>query len=275
MKRIVITGAGSYIGMSVEKWLNRPDFAGMYQVDTIDMRDEGWRKRDFSAYESVFHVAGIAHVDAGRITQHQKREYYHVNCELALETAEKAKSEGVRQFIYMSSIIIYGEQRSLREKRIITRETKPSPSNAYGDSKWKAEQGLMSLADEYFHVAILRPPMVYGRGCKGNYRFLEKIAVCSPVFPDFPNERSILRIDRLCEFVRRLTEEGSGGVFFPQNEEYAKTADLVKQIAEKKGKDIHLLKEMNWMIYMLGVVPGKAGATIRKAFGSLIYEKGM
>ena len=135
MKRILITGAESYIGTSFEKWLEKPQFMGRYQVDTLDMRKKNWKTYDFSTYDSIFHVAGIAHADIGKVTEEQKKLYYAVNCDLAAEAAIKAKAEGVKQFIYMSSIIVYGEGESVRKKRVITKETEPSPSNFYGDSK--------------------------------------------------------------------------------------------------------------------------------------------
>ena len=273
MKRILITGAGSYIGTSVEQWLNRPEFAGMYQVDTVDMRGDEWKKKDFSGYDTVFHVAGIAHADIGKVTEEQKKLYYAVNCDLAVETAKKAKASGVRQFIYMSSIIVYGEGTSVRKRRVITRETKPSPSNFYGDSKWKAEQKISPLCDDSFHVAILRPPMIYGKGCKGNYRTLEKIAMKCPVFPDFPNERSMLSIRNLCEFVRKLLDSGESGLYFPQDSEYVRTAKLVREIAEKNGRNVWLVKQFNWLVYLMEFMPGKAGKMVGKAFGSLVYER--
>lgn len=273
MKRILITGADSYIGTSVEKRLNQPEFAGMYQVDTLDMRGDGWKKKDFSGYDTVFHVAGIAHADIGKVTEEQKRLYYAVNCDLAVETAEKAKAEGVSQFIYMSSIIVYGEGTSIRKRRVINRETQPSPSNFYGDSKWKAEQKLMPLSDDTFHVAILRPPMIYGEGCKGNYQTLKKIAGKVPIFPDFPNERSMLSIGRLCEFIRNLIETGTSGLYFPQNPSYVKTATMVKKLGKEQGRTIRLVKGLNWGIYLLGMLPGKVGGMVNKAFGSLVYEK--
>lgn len=273
MKRILITGAGSYIGTSVEKWLNQPQFNGMYLVDTVDMQNNSWRDLDFSSYDTVFHVAGIAHADIGAITEEQKKLYYTVNCVLALETAKKAKKDGVRQFIYMSSIIVYGEGSSVRKKRVITKETKPSPSNFYGDSKWRAEQELAPLSDDFFKVAILRPPMIYGEDCKGNYQILKKIALRTPLFPDFPNERSMLNIENLNEFVRQLIEGQKSGYFFPQDKDYVKTAEMVKRIAENNGKKVHLIKGLNWLIYLLGYFPGKVGSRVNKAFGSLIYEK--
>lgn len=273
MKRILITGAGSYIGTSVEKWLNQPQFAGMYHTDTIDMRGEEWKKKNFLGYDTVLHVAGIAHADIGKATEEQKKLYYTVNCDLAVETARKAKMAKIKQFIYMSSIIVYGEGTSVRKNRVITRETKPSPTNFYGDSKWRAEQKLMPLSDEEFHVAILRPPMIYGEGCKGNYSVLSKIAQKSPLFPDISNERSMLYIDNLSEFVRLLIdyEDNIKGVYFPQNAEYAKTSDIVRLIASEHKKKILTSKGLNWLVYLAGCCPGKVGKMVNKAFGTIIY----
>ena len=253
-----------------------PKFEGRYQVDTVDMRGDGWKEKDFSGYDAVFHVAGIAHADVGKVSEEQKRLYYAVNCDLAVETAKKAKREGVKQFIYMSSIIVYGEGTSVRRIRVINRETKPSPSNFYGDSKWKAEQRLMLLSDKadgQFRVAILRPPMIYGEGCKGNYQMLKKIALKVSVFPDFPNDRSMLHIRNLCEFVRNLIDEEREGLFFPQDPVYVKTAEMVRQIAEKHGRRVLLIKGFNWAIYIMGYMPGRIGRMANKAFGSLVYVR--
>lgn len=273
MKRILITGAGSYIGTSVEKWLSQPEFSGMYQVETVDMMGDSWKNHDFSGYDSVFHVAGIAHADIGRVTEEQKKRYYQINCDLAFNTAVKAKKAGVSHFIYMSSIIVYGESASVGKKKIIKRETKPSPSNFYGDSKWRAEQKLEMLSDETFRIAFIRPPMIYGEGSKGNYVILEKIALRTPIFPDFPNERSMCEIGHLCEFVRKTMELSRDGVCFPQDPEYVKTADMVKKIAGAHGKRLNLVKGLNWAVYLLGMFPGKTGRLVNKAFGSLVYEK--
>lgn len=272
MRKILITGAGSYIGTSVEAYLNHPEFAGMYQVDTVDMVGDSWKDRNFSGYDTVFHVAGIAHADISRVTEEQKRLYYQVNCDLAFETAKKAKESGVCQFIFMSSIIVYGETTSVRKERVITRDTKSHPTSFYGDSKWKAEQKLFPLADEEFHVAILRPPMIYGEGCKGNYQMLRRIAMKTPIFPDYPNRRSMLAIENLCEYVRWLAEEQNGGLFFPQDPEYVKTAEMVKKIAAENGKTVHLVKGLGWMIRLTSLLPGKIGGMVNKAFGSLIYD---
>lgn len=273
MKKILITGSNSYIGTSFEKWVMNPRFKGQYQVDTVDMQGMEWREKDFSGYDTVFHVAGIAHADMGKVTKEQKLLYYKVNCDLAVETAMKARKSGVKQFIYMSSIIVYGENLKLWKNRIITKNIMPEPSNFYGDSKREAEKRLEKIQNTNFNIAILRPPMIYGNGSKGNYPLLSKLARKVSVFPDFNNRRSMLYIGNLCEYVRLLVEHGAGGVFFPQNSEYVCTAELVKKIAEYHGRKIHIIKSFNWLIYLISIFPGKVGKMVNKAFGTLIYEK--
>lgn len=272
MKHILITGKDSYIGQSLERWLKRMHGTEDYWIDTVDMRGIKWKEIDFSAYEVVFHVAGIAHADIGKVSEAQKQLYYQVNCDLAVETAKKAKQENVKQFIYMSSIIVYGEIESLRKKRIITTRTQPSPANFYGDSKWKAEQKLMTLSDEDFKISILRPPMIYGEGCKGNYQILKALAMKFPMFPDFPNQKSVLSIDNFCSCVEEIINQEANGVFLLQDFRYKRTAELVREIAERQGKKICFFKCLNGGIFLMSYCPGKLGKMINKAFGSLIYE---
>jgi len=269
MKRILITGANSYIGTSFEKYMD--DKEG-YEIDTLDMRNENWVDHDFSIYEVVFHVAGIAHADVGKVSEETRKLYYKVNTELTLETAKKAKHEGVKQFIYMSSIIVYGESAPLGKKKVITKETEPNPANFYGDSKLQADIGLMLLNDDAFKVCILRPPMIYGAGSKGNYQMLTKLAKKLPVFPDIKNERSMLYIGNLCFFVGECIEKEKAGIYFPQNEEYVNTSIMMKEIGKIHKRNIRLVKWLNPFVYLASKIPGKIGLIINKAFGNLCYE---
>ncbi|EPH66793.1 3-beta hydroxysteroid dehydrogenase/isomerase family protein [Enterococcus casseliflavus 14-MB-W-14] len=274
MKRILITGANSYIGTSFEKWMQQ--FGDNYQIDTVDMHGDRWKEKDFSQYDSVFHVAGIAHADVSKVSEETKQLYYKVNCDLAVETAEKYKSDlnGKNgQFIYMSSIIIYGEETNINKKRVITPETQPNPSNFYGDSKWKAEKKMTPLKSDTFRIAIIRPPMIYGEGSKGNYQQLVKIANLTPVFPNIKNERSMLNINRLCCFIKIRIDSCDSGVFFPQDPVLQRTSFMVKEIASSKGKKVYLFSGLNWFICLLGYFPGRIGRLVNKAFGSLIYDK--
>lgn len=267
MTNILITGAGSYIGMSVERYLAQ--WPEKYQVNTLDMLDENWRKADFSSYDSVFHVAGIAHSDNGELTPEKERLYYRVNTELAIETAWKAKAAGVGQFIYMSSAIVYGNSAPFGQAKRITRETPVNPANAYGNSKVKAEEGLLPMSCDSFRVVILRPPMIYGPGSRGNYPTLAKLAVKLPVFPKVDNERSMLYIGNLAEFVRLMVENREEGIFWPQNREYVNTTDLAKRIAAAHGKKLLTVGGVSWALKLMG----KATALVDKAFGSLSYDQ--
>lgn len=270
-KNILITGAGSYIGTAVRQWLTA--FGGHYEVTELDMHGEQWKTHDFSKYDTIFHVAGIAHADTGQVSKEEKQLYYEVNRDLAVETAKKARQSGVRQFIYMSSIIIYGESaRPFTGRRRITAMTRPQPANVYGNSKWQGDRGVRRLATPAFRVCVLRPPMIYGKGSRGNYPTLARIAAVTPVFPMVKNERSVLHIDHLCEFVRLMIEHEESGVFFPQDAAYADTSGLVQLIAKAHGRKVHLSGTLALGVRAAAVLPGRAGRLADKAFGSLSYE---
>lgn len=272
-KKVLITGAGSYIGESVKAYAaeNYPNIS----VDSIDMIDGSWRTCDFGKYDTVYHVAGIAHADVGNVSDETKEKYYVVNTDLAIETARKAKADGVRQFIFMSSMIVYGDSAPYGKKKRIDRNTKPLPDNFYGDSKWQADRGVRSLADEQFKVAVLRPPMIYGKGSKGNYPTLAKMAKKLPIFPDIDNERSMLYIENLCEFVCNLIMTGEGGLYFPQNSQYTKTSEMVKLIAKATGHSILESKIFKPAVGIAANFPGIIGGLANKAFGNLSYDLGL
>ena len=266
MKKILITGAGSYIGTSLERYFAR--WPECYQVDTVDMQEDSWREKSFAGYDTVYHVAGIAHSDSGPISPERSKLYYRVNTDLTVETAHKAKREGVKQFIFMSSAIVYGDSAPVGKDKLITAQTIPSPSNSYGDSKLQAEKGILPLQDKTFKVVILRPPMVYGRGSKGNYPILSKLARKLPLFPMVENRRSMIYIENLLEFVRLMVENEEQGIFWPQNEEYSNTSRLVKSIAAAHGKTVFLVPGFGWALKLLSHVTG----LVNKAFGSLCYD---
>lgn len=270
MKKILITGADSYIGTSFEKYVNS-NFPGEYAVETVDMIDGTWRQKDFSTYDCVFHVAGIAHSDNGKITKEKEKIYYAVNTELTVETARKAKNDGVRQFVFMSSAIVYGNSAPIGKSKRITEDTPTCPANCYGDSKLQAEKGLAGLQDENFKVVILRPPMIYGKNSKGNYPLLAKIALKTPFFPYVENERSMLYVENLCEFVRLMIENDEQGIFFPQNAQYSNTSEMVKMIAQAHGKKVVLVRGFSWALKLVSCVTG----LVDKAFGSLSYDMKM
>lgn len=267
MKKVLITGANSYIGTSFENYI-KSNFPEKFEVSTIDMIDGSWREKSFSGYDVVYHVAGIAHSDSGKISAEKEKLYRSVNTDLTVETAKKAKADGVKQFIFMSSAIVYGDSAPIGKTKVITKDTPTNPANCYGDSKVQAELGILPLQDDSFKVCVLRPPMIYGKGSKGNFPTLEKFAKKLPLFPYVKNARSMLYIGNLVEFVRLMIENEEQGIFWPQNKEYSNTSELVREIGKANGKKVRLVKGFGWALKIMSHLTG----LVDKAFGNLSFD---
>lgn len=262
-KKILITGKNSYIGRSFIKYSANNNIN--FELSELDVHGEEWKQVDFSRFDSVFHVAGIAHNSSD---PKLKDLYYEVNRDLTIAIAEKAKQDGVQQFIFMSSMIVFGNEPNGKTR--ITSNTETNPDNFYGDSKLQAEKGLLELNSNDFKVVILRPPMIYGKGSKGNYPLLSKFAQKSPVFPNYPNKRSMLHIDNLNEFVKLMIQNEENGTFHPQNEELVQTSEMIRLIAEYHGNKMWFTKIINPLISRLFRVN-----IIKKVFGNLYYDESM
>lgn len=244
MKNVLITGAGSFVGTNIEKWLLKEP--GQFKVDTVDTMNYEWTRANFRKYDTVFHVAGIAHVDP---KPEMAPLYYKVNRDLAIEVAKCAKEHGVKQFIYMSSRIVYRVSRSLKGN-VTYPETKPDPNDFYGDSKLQAENGLKELESESFKICILRPPMIYGAGNKGNLPRLAWLATKTPIFPDWHNKRSMLHVNNLAEFVKQIIMRELSGTFYPQNAELADTVEIVRAVAKENGHKIWITRLLNPFVWL-------------------------
>lgn len=283
-KRVLITGACSYIGESFTSYASThyPSLS----ISAIDMLDGSWREKDFSSYDIIYHVAGIAHADVGNVFEETKEKYYKVNTDLAVEVCKKAKAEGVNVFIFMSSMIVYGDSAPYGKKKVIDKKTVPQPANFYGDSKLQADVAVRDLADDKFKVVVLRPPMIYGKGSKGNYPTLAKLAKKLPIFPKIENERSTLHIDNFCEFLcqiilvkevmeKKKVEEVKENeiVLIPQNAKWIKTSEMVREIGEVCGKRVRTVGILNPVVWLGSKVPGKIGGLVNKAFGNYTYEQ--
>lgn len=277
-KKVLISGAGSYIGQSFIQYAKK-HYPDNFEIEELDMTDAAWRDKDFSEYDVVYHVAGIAHADVGNVSEEIKSKYYEVNTGLAVEAAEKAKREGVKTFIFMSSMIVYGDSAPYGQQKVIDETTVPKPANFYGDSKLQADMAVRELADDTYKVIVLRPPMIYGKDSKGNYRTLAKLAKKLPIFPDVDNERSMLYIENLCEFLCQVMllkpYHRNSVVLLPQNGEWTKTSDMVKAIAKASGKKITQLQCLAPAVWIGSKMPGKIGGLVNKAFGNSCYLHGI
>lgn len=266
MKRILITGEGSYVGESVRNYI-LASTSGEFEIDAVDTMGNNWRKADYSLYDVVFHVAGIAHVNAD-----PKMEplYYKVNRDLTIEVAKHAKECGVKQFIFMSSQIVFHESQSLKSE-VLTKDTKPNPNGFYGNSKLQAEIGLRKLESDDFKVCILRPCMIYGPNAKGNFPRLAKLATKVPVFPCWHNKRSMLYIDNLAEFVKQAVLHELSGTFYPQNREQADTVEIIRFFAKAAGHKVWITRLLNPFVWLGSFVL----QPINKMFATYYYEPSM
>lgn len=259
MRKILIAGSDSFIGTNLEAWLKKRP--GDYSIDTLDMQNSLWKHADFSQYDALLYVAGIVHHKETKIN---KALFYKVNRDLTYAVAKKAKAGGVKQFIFLSTMNVYGV-----ESGIIHESSPLHAKSTYGKSKLQAEELLDTLEDHHFKLAIIRPPMVYGRGAKGNYRSLAKLAAKVPVFPDIDNKRSMIYIANLCEFIKQLIDNEDRGVFFPQNSHYVNSSEMVKLIAEAHGRRIWLTQRFNPLLRFMNL------KIINKVFGDLGYAMDM
>lgn len=265
MKKVLITGAGSYVGESVKKYILST--CSEIEIEAVDTFEDHWKAADFSNYDVVYHVAGIAHVDP---KPEMEPLYYKVNRDLCIEVAKTAKAAGVKQFIFMSSMIVFHESQKLGTE-VLTADSAPCPNGFYGDSKLQAENGLHELECDTFKVCILRPPMIYGPNSKGNFPRLRKLALKTPVFPAYHNQRSMLYIDNLAEFVKQVILRELSGTFYPQNGELSDTVEIIRYFAWAAGHKVWITKCLNPFV--------KLGShfvqALNKMFASYCYDPAM
>lgn len=258
-KHILITGIQSYIGNNLRDYIYHKEVPVV--VSTISMRDESFRKLDYSRYDCIVHVASIVHQKSKK---YDFNEYYHSNVEKTIEIGQLAKVAGIKHFIFLSSMAVYGSSVT-----IINKDTTPQPDNYYGRTKLIAEEKLQELADDHFKVAIVRPPMVYGKDCPGNYKALSRLARKVRFFPEIENERSMIYIDNLSIYLWKIIDEEGVGIYHPQNIEYVNTFNLVQEIAKCHGHKITGIKILNPLINALR----KSTNIFKKVFGDLTYDK--
>ncbi|HCK24119.1 MAG TPA: NAD-dependent epimerase [Bacteroides graminisolvens] len=265
MIKVLITGAGSYIGESVRKYILST--SSEFEIDAVDTMGDNWKKADYSKYDVVYHVAGIAHVNAD---PKMEALYYKVNRDLTIEVAKHAKAAGVKQFIFMSSQIVFHESQSLKPE-MLNKDTKENPNGFYGDSKLQAEIGLHELDCDTFRICILRPPMIYGPNAKGNFPRLARLAMQTPIFPAYHNKRSMLYIDNLAEFVKQIILRKMAGTFYPQNREQSDTVEIIRFFAKEAGHKVWITKLFNPSVWLGGFVL----QSINKMFATYYYEPEM
>ncbi len=259
MSKVFIIGKNSFVGINFEK------FSKYHDVERISLINHRPDEISYHGYNVVLHVAAIVHQDKSI----PDREYFRVNRDLCLEVAKNAKKAGVGQFVFMSTIKVYGDEGASRE---ILNEISPCiPVDAYGKSKYEAELGLKELEDEHFKVAILRTPLVYGEGVKANMLKMIKLVERVPVLPfgKIRNRRSMTYVENLVGYLDKIIEKQASGVFIAKDEKPLSTTELVSYIAKGLSHNIKLISLPKPILYIIRkLFPG----TTSRLFDSLEFD---
>lgn len=261
---ILILGKDSYIGNHLDSWFSAHD----HQVEQLDVRSDDWRDFDYSYFDTIIHVAGIVH----RQDCKDWNLYKRVNTDMPIEIAAIAKSQGVKQYVYFSTMGVFGKDKALRQN-IIDINDRPKADSMYSKSKMLAEEGLEKLNDESFRVAFVRPPSVYGKGCKGGY--ISGFTMIVRKLPLIPcayrsARQSFIYIDNLCECVRLIVENRLTGVFCPQDDEIPNANELFEAIAHGLGKKYHQSRFLGRLMQIVSFIP-----LVKKAYGGIEYSRSL
>lgn len=256
--RIKITGKTGYISTHLRDYFTSE---GVH-AECISLR-EGVEKADLRDTDVLIHCAALVHQREG--ANSLEPDYMGINCDMAVELAKKAKSMGVRHFVFFSTMSVYGKIEGCIKSTDVSREGGKYPV-LYGTAKLLAEEDIWEMREEGFKVTILRPPMVYGKDCPGNFGALKSFAEKTPIFPKVENKRSMIYIENLARLVYELVRDGREGIILPQDK-YVNTSEMVKKIGEAKGKSIYLSPFMG---FFASRMPFKV---FKKVFGSLYYDE--
>ncbi|SEA72861.1 UDP-glucose 4-epimerase [Xylanibacter ruminicola] len=262
--KILIIGKDSYIGNHIDEWLTTQG----HQVVQLDVLTDEWKTFDYSPYDAIVHVAGIVH----RPDCQDWELYKRVNTDMPIAIATMAKKAGVKQYVFFSTMGVYGIGKRLKPT-IVDENTPLAPAGMYGKSKLMAEVGLRELQDEAFQVAFVRPPSVYGKGCRGGYiTGFASIARRLPMIPRaYENvKQSFIYIDNLSELVRLIIEKNKFGVFCPQDDKAVSANELLRVIAEGIGRKYRSSRLLGLGVRLLRFIP-----LVNKAYGGVEYAKAL
>lgn len=228
---ILVTGSTGFIG---KYFINK--YQDKYDIKTFSFRNDNIDILDCSSVDTIFHLSALVHQMGGA----SKEEYEKVNVTQTLMLATKAKAAGVKQFIFMSTVKVYGEETDLK----YTENSICKPEDEYGKSKLKAEQKLLKLQDEKFRVSIIRTPIVYGYGVKANINNLVKLVNKVAILPfgKIDNKRSMIFVGNLCYLVDEIIKQKQSGLFLAADDKPLSTTKLIELIAINLNKKVYLLK---------------------------------
>lgn len=231
MNKLLITGSNGFIG---NYFIN--NYKSKYNIKTFSFLKNDINTLDCNTIDIVFHLSALVHQMGGA----SANEYEKINVIQTIELAKKAKESGVKHFIFMSTVKVYGEETNSK----YIENTVCNPEDDYGKSKLKAEQELQKLEDENFKISIIRTPIVYGYGVKANIKNLINLVNKVPVLPfgKIKNKRSMVYIGNLCHLVDEIIIQKKSGIFLACDDEPLSTSKLIEFIAKNIEKKTYLIK---------------------------------
>lgn len=265
--KVLIVGKDSYIGEHIRNCLT----SNGYEVYELNTLTDEWKTFDYSKYDSIVHVAAIVHGDAKNASEDLFKK---VNTDLPFAIASKAKESGVNQFVFLSTMSVFGFDKALSESEsIICKDASLNPTGLYGLSKYEAEKKLKSIEDDSFSVAIVRPPNVYGPGCKGNYisgfsKLANMMFVCPNAYTNI--HQSMLYIDNLSELIKLIIVNNSNGVFHPQDDYAPNTVEMIELIRTANGRKTRESKFFGKLVKLFGKL-----SLVKKIYGGIKYADEM
>ena len=263
-KTLMITGASGFIGSNfIERYKDK------YNIIPVDLLKIKPEEIDFRGVDTVLHLAALVHQMKGA----PREKYFEVNTELTRRVAEEAKKQGVRHFVFYSTVKVYGYDGDLyNHNMVLNEESECKPMNdPYGESKWEAEKILRRLEDDNFKIGIIRPPMVYGKGVKGNMESLIKLVKMLPILPFNydKNRRSLVNIENLMYLTTLVIDKEASGVFLPLDEKNISLKEIVEGIEKAynlKRINIPMIQPIFWLLTKL-----KPNIMVR-LFGTLQFD---
>jgi UDP-glucose 4-epimerase len=231
MKKLLITGSNGFVG---SYFINK--YKNAYDIKTFSFLKDDINTLDCTDIDIVFQLSALVHQMGG--ASHE--EYERVNVIQTLNLAKKAKESGVKQFVFMSTVKVYGEESTNKYRE----NTLCNPEDEYGKSKFKAEQELLKLEDDNFKVSIVRTPIIYGYGVKANIKALISLANKMPVLPlgKIGNKRSMVYIGNICHLVDEIIKQKQSGIFLASDDMPLSTTKLCELISNNLNKKVYLVK---------------------------------
>lgn len=280
---VLLTGSSGFIGSSLAKAITAQNHFNLavalrgsianspYTAFSIDglTKDTNWSTA-LVEQQVVINAAARAHIMKDDVAD-PLAEYRRVNVEGSLNLARQAAEAGVKRFIFISSIKVNGEQTPLGKP--FTAADVPAPEDAYGISKFEAEQGLQLLAKETgMEMVIIRPPLVYGPGVKGNFANMNRLVAKGLPLPlgAVHNQRSLVSLDNLVDLIITCIDHPAAAnqVFLAGDGQDLSTTELLKGVAKAMGKPSRLLPIPAGLLLFGASILGKK-AMAQRLLGSL------